>query len=217
MDHYQILGVSRTASAAEVRKAYVQLAKERHPDRFSDPRQREEAQEFFKQLTTAFNTLSNDRTRREYDAELERPRPTSPEEMAKEAYDRGMAAFQARNPDAAVELLRAAAHYAPGEPRYQMALGRLLARSPRTAREAVACFEKAVEASPRSARLHAELSLLLLGQGLKIRARKAIDTALGLDPDDAEVRSAAAEIELGDAEAGGGEGGGLRGLFRRKT
>ena len=35
-NYYEIIGVPRTASAAEVRSAYSKLARERHPDRFAD-------------------------------------------------------------------------------------------------------------------------------------------------------------------------------------
>ena len=68
-DFYEILGIPTTASAADVRQAYVRLAKERHPDRFPDPQEKEKAQSFFQDLTTAFNTLFNEGRRREYDQE----------------------------------------------------------------------------------------------------------------------------------------------------
>ena len=42
-DYYEILGVATAATAAEVRKAYAQLARERHPDRFTDPAEKERA------------------------------------------------------------------------------------------------------------------------------------------------------------------------------
>ena len=35
--YYEILGIPRTATSAEVRQAYARLARERHPDRFTDP------------------------------------------------------------------------------------------------------------------------------------------------------------------------------------
>src|SRR5436190_17297726 len=77
-NYYEILGVSKTASVAEVRQAYARLARERHPDRFSDPVEQARASEFFKDLTAAFNTLSNDKGRREYDESLARPRAAPP-------------------------------------------------------------------------------------------------------------------------------------------
>ncbi len=43
-DYYELLGLKPGAAAAEVRSAYLRLARERHPDRFTDPLQRREAE-----------------------------------------------------------------------------------------------------------------------------------------------------------------------------
>ncbi len=61
---YDILGVSKTASADEIKKAYRQLAKKYHPDvNKTDPR----AEEKFKKLAVAYETLNNPEKRRIYD------------------------------------------------------------------------------------------------------------------------------------------------------
>jgi curved DNA-binding protein CbpA len=215
-DFYEVLGVSRTASGSEIRQAYARQARERHPDRFSDPVEKARAQELFRDITAAFNTLSNERARREYDAELERPRPTTPEDIAKDAYTRALERLEAREPEQAVELLRAAVHHVPGEAGYHAALALAMSRVPRLAREAVQQLEKAVQLAPRNAGYHAELAMLLLNQGLKLRARRALEAALQIAPDDPRVRRAAdyvgAEDDSGPPEGGGG----LRGLLRRK-
>jgi len=88
--YYEILGVPRSASASEVRSAYAKLARERHPDRFTDPAEKARAEEFFKNLTTAFNSLSSEKNRREYDASLDRPQVAPPQEIAQNAYRRGL-------------------------------------------------------------------------------------------------------------------------------
>jgi curved DNA-binding protein CbpA len=213
-DYYGVIGVPRTANFAEIRAAYVKLAKDHHPDRFSDPVEKARADEFFKELTAAYNTLSHEGRRRAYDAELEKPRLTAPEEIARDAYARGLEALEKQDFQAAVDLLRTAVHLQPQQAQYLLALSRALSRNPRWAREAIEAVEKAILLEPANGVLHAELARLFLGQGLKLRARKEVETALRLLPEDHGVQKLAAQI-AGD-EGPGGEGGGLMGLLRKK-
>lgn len=214
-DLYAILGLPPTADTAEIRQAYARLARERHPDRFQDPAQKKEAESFFKDLTQAFNVLSNERTRREYDQERQAPRRTAPEEIAQEAFARGQAHMEARQPYEAVECFRVAVHHVPGEARYQAALGRALARNPQWLREAAEAYEEALRLDPRQAGACAELARLYLARGLKLRARKLVEAGLQQAPRDQALQALAAEtVDQGPAPPG--EGGGLRGLLRRK-
>lgn len=214
-NHYELLGVPPTATAAEVRQAYLRLAREHHPDRFADPLRKEEAQELFKQLTSAFNTLFSEGGRREYDASLARPRVEAPIEIARRSYEEGVAHFEAKRYHEAVELLRAAVHHMPDETRYQVALALALAKNPNWGREAIALLEKAVVASPRAASWHAELSRLYLAQGLKLRARKEAEATLALDPDNAAARRVLAEVAPPEPPAPKAVEGGLLGRLRR--
>jgi len=194
VDYYAVIAVPRTASAAEIRQAYVKLAKERHPDRFADPVEKARADEFFRELTAAYNTLSNEGRRKEYDDERERPRLTAPEDIAREAYARGLQACESQDFQTAVELFRTAAHHQPGEASYLAALGRTLGRNPRSAREAIETLEKAIHIEPTNAAFHADLARLLLAQGLKLRARKAVEAALHLHPEDRALQKLVAQI-----------------------
>jgi curved DNA-binding protein CbpA len=187
-DYYAILGVSRTASAAEIRQAYARLARDKHPDRFADPAQREQAHEVFRDLTTAFNALSNEKSRREYDWSLERPRATGPEEIAREAHERALQHMGANQFHEAVELLRSAVHHAPDNGRYHATLASALARNPHWVRDAIQEAEKAAQLEPKVAGHHVLVAALLLSQGLKLRARRAAEAALRLSPDDAAAR-----------------------------
>jgi hypothetical protein len=63
MDYYQLLGVHHTASAAEIRQAYRKLAIRYHPDKNNDPG----VEGLFKQITAAYNVLSDPERRRAYD------------------------------------------------------------------------------------------------------------------------------------------------------
>ncbi len=211
-NYYEILGVTRQASGAEIKQAYVRLVKERHPDRFLDPQQKEQAQDFFKDLTAAFNALSSDRSRREYDASLEKPKVTPPEQMAAAAYLQGLKALEARAFHEAVELLRTAVIHAPEDARCRAALGLALSKNPHWVREAIQETERASLLSPRSAAYQVQLAELFLGQNLKLRARKAAEAALLLDPNDQRAQRILAETEEPPPETGGG----LTGFLRRK-
>ncbi len=62
-DHYEVLGVSRDASQEEIKKAYRRLARELHPD--VNPE--EAAAERFKDVTHAYDVLSDPESRQDYD------------------------------------------------------------------------------------------------------------------------------------------------------
>eukprot|EP00096_Caligus_rogercresseyi_P006678 TRINITY_DN2338_c0_g1_i2.p1 TRINITY_DN2338_c0_g1~~TRINITY_DN2338_c0_g1_i2.p1 ORF type:complete len:379 (+),score=125.25 TRINITY_DN2338_c0_g1_i2:43-1137(+) len=62
-DYYKILGLSRDAEASDIKKAYRKLALQFHPDKNKAPR----ADEAFKAIGNAFNTLSNPSERKYYD------------------------------------------------------------------------------------------------------------------------------------------------------
>ena len=63
-DYYEVLGVSRNAEAAEIKKAYRKLALQYHPDK--NPGNKE-AEEKFKEAAEAYDVLSNEEKRRRYD------------------------------------------------------------------------------------------------------------------------------------------------------
>ena len=62
-DHYQVLGIDRSASDDDVKKAYRKLALKLHPDKNKTPG----AEEAFKNVSKAFTVLSDPNKRESYD------------------------------------------------------------------------------------------------------------------------------------------------------
>jgi DnaJ-domain-containing protein 1 len=69
---YEILGVSRTAQQATIRKAYVAKARKLHPDNFrsSAPHELKRSEELMRELNNAWTTVSDPKLRKEYDRKL---------------------------------------------------------------------------------------------------------------------------------------------------
>ena len=67
MDYYEILGVTSTAHAAEIKRAYRRLAVMYHPDKNPSP----DAEAIFKQINEAYDVLSDPEKRRAYDSRFD--------------------------------------------------------------------------------------------------------------------------------------------------
>src|SRR3972149_332325 len=62
-DYYDVLGVPRSASADDVKRAFRKLAMQYHPDRNREP----EAEDRFKEINEAYEVLSDSERRTAYD------------------------------------------------------------------------------------------------------------------------------------------------------
>ncbi|MBR4572015.1 MAG: molecular chaperone DnaJ [Prevotella sp.] len=68
-DYYEVLGVDKKASAADIKKAYRKIAIKYHPDRQGDKSdaEKKEAEEKFKEAAEAYSVLSDEQKRQQYD------------------------------------------------------------------------------------------------------------------------------------------------------
>ena len=64
-DYYKILGVSKSATADEIKKAYRKLAIANHPDKHPD--EKEKYEEKFKEINEAYSVLSDPQKKKQYD------------------------------------------------------------------------------------------------------------------------------------------------------
>jgi molecular chaperone DnaJ len=67
-DLYKVLGVSETSSKEEIDRQYRKLAAKYHPDRFSEDNEKKDAEKQFENISQAYNVLSNEKSRSEYNA-----------------------------------------------------------------------------------------------------------------------------------------------------
>jgi len=108
-DHYEVLGVSKTASAEEIKKAYRQAAKKHHPD--ANPGD-DDASNRFKEVQSAYDVLSDPIKKSQYDSGHTRfkqrtPRPNRPpsssfEEVMSEFF--GGSKLKGRNVTVRIEI-----------------------------------------------------------------------------------------------------------------
>lgn len=67
MNPYTALEIDKSASESDIKKAYYRLAKVWHPDRVSDPKEKETNTERFREISRAYETLSDPVKRKHYD------------------------------------------------------------------------------------------------------------------------------------------------------
>lgn len=68
-DYYKILGVSKSATSDDIRKAYRKLALQYHPDR----NKTKEAESKFKEINEAYEVLSDKQKKQQYDNDVYNP------------------------------------------------------------------------------------------------------------------------------------------------
>ena len=67
VNYYKALGVARSASSREIKKAYHQLAKQYHPDKVEKDEDKPAAEAMFKKVARAYEVLGDEDLRRRYD------------------------------------------------------------------------------------------------------------------------------------------------------
>lgn len=213
-DHYVVLGLSRSCAPREVRDRYYALARRYHPDRFRAgdlqdllPR----FEEFFSRVTSAYNTLNDPTSRKEFDlavasraGEAGPPKQSETAFLAKQNYMRGRALATQKRWNEALTFLENAVRMDGTQADYHRELGELLARNPRRRADAERHLLMAAELSPAHASSYVQLGQLYRRAGLVGLAARMFQEALRWDP--TNVGASAALDEVGAAAAQSPEG-----------
>jgi curved DNA-binding protein CbpA len=235
--HFEVLGLGRTATDADVKEAYFSLAKRFHPDvhhgaNLGDLRDKLEA--VFIRLGEAYAVLRNTDKRRDYEGWLGRPKPDPSEDPGEGAAEPDPEA-ETRQAEAAVvqagAFLKEEKYWdaiqkleplmerltGTNRLRAQLILARCYLQNPKWVKMAKETLETAVRENPKSPAAYTLLAGLYKQQGLKTRAASTYRKILELKPEDKEAAEALAELDTKKEEPPPEDGGGgfLKKIFRR--
>ena len=177
LDFYQLLGVERDATPAQIKRVYIQAAKRLHPDALSRlglDELKQQANELFAEIAEAHSTLLDAKQRQSYDASLDGHSAVDANQVAQaEAlYRKGEILLRAGNFTGALDFLEAAARLWPEESDYQSAYGWALHRkNPPESERAREQLERAIALKGDSAEAHKRLGLVLKALGEDAAAR----------------------------------------------
>jgi curved DNA-binding protein CbpA len=211
-DHYDVLDVGRAAEPETIKNAYHALALRFHPDRFhqSAPDLRSQVESAFARIAQAYEVLSDQTQRADYDkgrtrvsqtairkteAPSQSTKPAAAEppkaEMsrAQTSFDRGMAALKHNRPDEAIRCFAEAAMLEPKQARYRAHYGQILSKQPNMRRIAEGELQAALALEPDNVSFRIMLAELYQLLNLRRRAEGEITRALALDPKNAAAQA----------------------------
>jgi curved DNA-binding protein CbpA len=200
-DHYQMLGIRRTANAADIKRAYYALAKRFHPDRFrrdTDDDQLARIQSAFAQIAQAYDILKNQTTRAGYDSKLlkqeaamrgSRATPPPPKPGADQGREVSKASNDVQTPSANRQTGSDAFQV---EEKFQQGLSALQKGD---SASAIAALGEAARLAPTESRYRAYFGQALASQErLHHNAETELKAAIALDAGNAAYRVMLAEL-----------------------
>jgi len=208
-NHFEVLGIPRTAGDADVKKAYFRLVKKYHPDKARDPALtdlQDQLKALFLHVGKAFEVLSKRASRGDYEASLGRG-PSTPatqtpatqaaaqdpeaaaEELAakvEQAIRNGKRLFSGEKYWDAIQLLEWAEPHASTKTQkttIRLYLARCKMQNPKWVKAAEELLRGLVADAPEHAGAHFLLGSIYKDRGLKLRAQRMFRKVLELDPD----------------------------------
>lgn len=222
-NHYEVLGLPKTANADEIKAAYRKLAKQWHPDRFAEGPEKEDAEVKFQAFTEAYNILSDPNLRKRYDQGDLEDKQVSLEDLdqnqqAKLFFANGVNQFRDGDYAAAADYFGQAVKIQPEVAKYHAHVGEACSKIPARYKEAVAAYEKALEIEPYNYRWHISLGRIYKQSNMPLRAKKCFEEVMRWDEGNATAGKELIEIQdILDAGRKKGFFEGIVSVLKRKT
>jgi curved DNA-binding protein CbpA len=198
--YYQLLGVKSNSSRSELKRHFYQLARRFHPDHHMDrPEWTPRLVSLMEGLTTAYETLSDEGTKKEYDSLLAHASKADPSEARKQTQgylDKAHECMAEKNFAGCILWLHRAIESEPNSSSHRTMLGRCLSAIPEYRREAVEQFEIAIDLDPRNLTAHLQYGELLEHLKLPGRARAHYLRVLQLDANQREARNRLIKMDI---------------------
>ena len=198
-DFYAVLGLGRNATSKEVRSRFLELARDRHPDRFQGA-EKAKAEVEFAQVTEAFNVLSNPERRRQHDLELARPEVSAqgvyePRQLAKVYAQRGASSYHAGKHSEAVEFFDRATRIDPQNAGHWYSLALACLAHNRQLPKAMSAIARACELDRINAKYLKLAGRLFAEGGMPRRAERYYRDALQwISEEDPEILAALKQL-----------------------
>lgn len=197
----ELLQVDEQMGADEVKKRYHMLAKEFHPDRafnMKDKALRDKLTFIFGAMASAYGLLRDDIKRKEYFSSLKKMplrEENAGNSQIKEQLTRGIQEFKKGNYSGAAELFMWLTRQIPEDPKCWSYLSLALLRSQGRLKEAETAILKAIALEPLNSEYITNLAAIYQKAGLGKRARAQFEKALKLDPANVEAKKGLTEDE----------------------
>lgn len=185
------MGISKNATVDEIRKAFINLAKQSHPDLLPKVGNWKLANETFAAITVAYNTLMDREKRRTYDGKLAAglaDKTGLKKSHARATFKLGLESFKNNYYRRSYSYFKACCRLDSENPQYWSYLGLSAISSGHPFEEAETYGKKAVELQPSSPQYHINLGIIYKKAGKKSEAKREFKTALKLDPCNLQAR-----------------------------
>ena len=232
--HFEVLGLERASTEAQVKEAYFRLARRFHPDVHHDPALadlRDKIEAIFVRLGEAYEVLRNPRIRAKYENQITPAKdaaavpaaPATPIDPVQEAQEAAASIKRAARLVSsemywdAIQVLEPAVLRAQGKPRQEgrVLLARAYMKNVNWLKQGEELLLEVLKEDTKHVEAYLLLAQIYRDQGLKARAAHMLRKASELLPDNNDIRAELEKLTDHEPEAAAGRSGLLKRLFTR--